>query len=115
MRKEQNLEEFGEKRDKKYGYISKSWRDNWEQLSTFWTYPDEIRRLIYTTNPIFNRGLRKVTKNRPSFPDENSLLKSLFLGIQRIQKKMDYKNSQLGSSIFPAPNFVQRKDEYFKA
>ena len=58
----------------KYGYISKSWRANREQLSTFWIYPDEIRTLIYTTNPIesFNRCLKKVTKNRPTFPLEEA-------------------------------------------
>lgn len=90
---EQNLEEFSEKWDKKYGYISNSWRNNWEQLSTFWTYPDEIRTLIYTTNPIesFNRCLRKVTKNRPTFPSEDALSKSLFLGIRRLQKKWTTK------------------------
>ena len=73
----QNLRDFAEKWDGKDSYISKSWLNNWEQLSTFWLYPDEIRRLIYTTNPIesFNRGLRKVTKNRPSFSDEDALIK----------------------------------------
>ncbi|MCR4623383.1 MAG: transposase [Alphaproteobacteria bacterium] len=89
----ENLSDFAEKWDDKYAYISRSWRDNWEQLSTFWTYPNEIRRLIYTTNPIesFNRCLRKVTKNRPSFPDEDALIKSLFLGIQRLQRKWTSK------------------------
>ena len=89
----QNLNDFAEKWDNKYAYISRSWRDNWEQLSTFWTFPDEIRRLIYTTNPIesFNRCLRKVTKNRPSFPDEDALIKSLFLGIQRLERKWTSK------------------------
>ncbi|MCR5412959.1 MAG: transposase [Patescibacteria group bacterium] len=86
----ENLGDFAEKWDDKYAYIS-----NWEQLSTFWSYPDEIRRLIYTTNPIesFNRCLRKVTKNRPSFPDEDSLIKSLFLGIQRLERKWTSKIS----------------------
>ena len=94
----QNLNDFAEKWDGKYSYISKSWLNNWEQLSTFWSYPDEIRRLIYTTNPIesFNRCLRKVTKNRPSFPDEDSLIKSLFLGILRLQRKWTSKISNWG-------------------
>ena len=91
----QNLNDFAEKWDDKYAYISRSWCDNWEQLSTFWTFPDEIRRLIYTTNPIesFNRCLRKVTKNRPSFPDEDSLIKSLFAGTQRLGRKWTPKIS----------------------
>jgi transposase-like protein len=78
----QNLMDFCEKWDKKYEYISKSWLENWEQLSTFWEYPNEIRKLIYTTNPIesFNRNMRKVTKNKPTFPSEEALCKSLFLG-----------------------------------
>ena len=94
----ENLSDFTEKWDDQYAYISRSWRDNWEQLSTFWTFPDEIRRLIYTTNPIesFNRCLRKVTKNRPSFPDEDSLIKSLFLGIQRLERKRKKKISNWG-------------------
>ena len=89
----ENLSDFAEKWDNKYAYISRNWRDNWAQLSTFWTFPDEIRRLIYTTNPIesFNRCLRKVTKNRPSFPDEDALIKSLFLGIQRLERKWTSK------------------------
>ena len=89
----QNLDEFAQKWDGKYAYISRSWRDNWAELSAFWEYPDEIRRLIYTTNPIesFNRCMRKVTKNRPSFPSEVALCKSLFLGIQQLQKKWTTK------------------------
>lgn len=95
----QNLEEFAKKWDKTYSYISKSWRNNWEQLSTFWCYPEEIRRLIYTTNPIesFNQCLRKVTKNKPSFPSEDALMKSLYLGIQRLQKKWTTKISDWGT------------------
>jgi transposase-like protein len=87
------LEAFSDKWDKKYGYISRSWSANWEQLSTFWTYPNEIRRLIYTTNPIesFNRCIRKVTKNKPTFPSEDALMKSIFLGIRRLEKKWTTK------------------------
>ena len=83
------LEIFSDKWDKKYEHISKSWLENWEQLSTFWEYPNEIRKLIYTTNPIesFNRNMRKVTKNKPTFPSEDALCKSLFLGIKNLEKK----------------------------
>ena len=68
-----NLAEFGEKRDNKYSYIAKSWIDNWAELSTFWKYPEEIRRLIYTTTPIesFNRNMRKYTKNKTTFRVRN--------------------------------------------
>jgi transposase-like protein len=83
------LEAFSDKWDEKYEYIGRSWLENWEQLSAFWSYPTEIRRLIYTTNPIesFNRCLRKVTKNKPTFPSEDALVKSLFLGIRNLEKK----------------------------
>jgi transposase-like protein len=89
----QKLDDFAEKWDEKYAYISRSWNNNWEQLSTFWIFPQEIRRLIYTTNPIesFNRCMRKVTKNRPTFPSEDALIKSLFLGIRRLEKKWTTK------------------------
>ncbi|MDR2781404.1 MAG: IS256 family transposase, partial [Holosporaceae bacterium] len=88
-----NLEAFADKWDKKYEYISRSWLENWEFLSSFWSYPTEIRRLIYTTNPIesFNRCLRKVTKNKPTFPSEDALMKSLYLGIRRLEKKWTTK------------------------
>jgi transposase-like protein len=88
-----NLEAFADKWDKKYEYISRSWLENWEFLSSFWNYPTEIRRLIYTTNPIesFNRCLRKVTKNKPTFPSEDALMKSLYLGIRRLEKKWTTK------------------------
>ena len=84
-----NLEEFCDKWDKKYKYIGKSWRENWDYLTTFWEYPAEIRKLIYTTNPIegFNRHMRKVTKNKSSFLTEDALMKSLYLGIRNVEKK----------------------------
>jgi transposase-like protein len=88
-----NLEDFAEKWDEKYGYISKSWKKNWDELSTFWKYPAEIRRLIYTTNPIesFNRTIRKYTKTKPTFPSGEALVKSLFLGIKNVEKKWTSK------------------------
>lgn len=84
-----NLELFSEKWDKKYPHISKSWKSNWTELSTFFKYTPEIRKLIYTTNPIesFNRGIRKVTKNRSIFPNEDSILKLFYLSIMDLEKK----------------------------
>lgn len=83
------LEVFEEKWGKKYPHIYKSWKTHWNRLSTFFKYPEEIRRLIYTTNPIesFNRGLRKVTKNRGLFPNSDSLFKLLYLAVMNISKK----------------------------
>ena len=86
---ESALDAFSDKWDKKYAYISKSWRDNWGDIITFFKFPDEIRRLIYTTNPIesFNRNLKKVTKNRAVFPNETALMKLLFLAVRDTSKK----------------------------
>ena len=83
------LDVFAEHWDKKYPNISKSWRDNWVNLSTYFKFPQELRKLIYTTNTIegFNRQLRKVTKSKSVFPTDDSLLKMLYLAMIDITKK----------------------------
>ena len=83
------LDSFAETRDKKYPKISKSWRENWADLSTYFKYPQDVRRLIYTTNPIeaFNRQLRKVTKSKSVFPTDDSMFKMLYLAMMNITKK----------------------------
>ena len=74
---------------KKYSASVASWRNNWPQLSTFFKYPAEIRKIIYTTNSIenFNRGLRKVTKAKAVFPTDDALFKSIYLAMVDITKK----------------------------
>jgi putative transposase len=86
---EYNLELFREKYGKKYPYILKSWDDNWAELSVFFKYPDAVRKLIYTTNPVegFHRMLRKYTKTKTMFPTDEALLKSIYMAIQEINKK----------------------------
>ena len=83
------LDNFAEKWDKKYPKISISWKSNWANLSTYFKFPQEIRRLIYTTNAIegFNRQLRKVTKSKSIFPTDDSLFKILYLVTMDITKK----------------------------
>ena len=83
------LDNFEEKWGKKYAYAVSSWRKNWPTLATFFNYPDEIRKIIYTTNAIegFNRQIRKVTKTKSSFPTDDSLLKLLYLIIMDQTKK----------------------------
>ena len=83
------LEVFSDHWDRKYPKISQSWRDNWGNLSTYFKYPQEVRRLIYTTNAIegFNRQLRKVTKSKSVFPTDDSLFKMLYLAMMDITKK----------------------------
>ena len=83
------LENFSQKWNDKYPTISKSWRENWAELSTYFKYPKEIRKIIYTTNTVegFNRQLRKVTKSKSVFPTDDSLLKMLYLATMDITKK----------------------------
>jgi transposase-like protein len=83
------LEEFREKWDGKYPQIYKMWESNWTDLSAFFKFPDELRRLIYTTNAVegFHRMLRKFTKTKTNFPTDDSLKKSIYLSIKEIAKK----------------------------
>lgn len=93
-----SLEEFAKKWDKKYSYISKSWEKNWSELSTFFKYSKEIKTLIYTTNPIesFNRSMRKIIKNKTSFPTKVSLLKILYLATNDLEKKWKTRTRNWG-------------------
>ncbi len=83
------LDAFSEHWDKKYPTISQSWRANWANLSTYFKFPQKLRRLIYTNNAIegFNRQLRKVTKAKSVFPTDESLFKMLYLAMMDITKK----------------------------
>ncbi len=86
---EQALSDFEAKWDRKFPSISKSWRTHWPELITFLKYPADIRKAIYTTNSIesLNRSLRKISKNRGVFPNQESLLKLYYLALERIAKK----------------------------
>jgi len=83
------LAEFAEQWDGKYPTISPMWRRNWERVIPLFDYPAEIRRVIYTTNAVesLNMTLRKVTKNRGSFPSEEAALKLLYLALRNVAKK----------------------------
>jgi transposase-like protein len=85
----QQLLAFSEKWNAKYPLIAKSWERNWAELSTFFKYPPEIRKIIYTTNMIesYHRQLRKVTKGKSIFPNDEALLKSLYLATQDVLRK----------------------------
>jgi transposase-like protein len=85
----ENLMAFKEKWGKAYPSCVKSWEDNWDILSTFFAYPPEIRRIIYTTNIIegLNRQFRQVTKNKPSFVNDDSLKKLLYLASKKIVER----------------------------
>jgi putative transposase len=85
----QGLDEFEQKWDKQYPMIGKTWRSNWTRISPFFAYPAEVRKIIYTTNTIesMNNGVRKVTKNRGAFPNDEAAMKLLYLAIRNIVKK----------------------------
>lgn len=83
------LDDFAEKWEAKYGYAIKSWRENWDELTVFFDYPLEIRKIIYTTNLIenLNGKIRKYTKTKMSFPTDDAVLKAVFLALNEATKK----------------------------
>lgn len=83
------LDALEEKWGKKYSIVIASWRNNWSKLSTYFRYPEGIRKLIYTTNTIegYHRQIRKVTKNKGVFTSDMALLKLIYLATERIQEK----------------------------
>jgi len=83
------LKEFSEKWDKRYPHVSASWKKNWAEIATFFKYPPEIRTLIYTTNPIesLHRKIKKVSKNKAIFPNEQALFKLVYLAVEEAAKK----------------------------
>jgi putative transposase len=86
---EMELMAFEEKWDETHPSIGQSWRKNWERITPFFAYSPEIRKVIYTTNAIesLNMSLRKVTKNRGSFPNDEAMIKLLYLALNNIAKK----------------------------
>ena len=95
------LDDFGKS---KYPMIQRSWETHWNDLSEFFKYPEEIRRVIYTTNAIesLNASLRKVTKNRAAFPDDEAIIKIMYLAVSKAAKKwtMPIKNWGLALNQF---------------
>lgn len=85
----QELDRLEEKWGGRYPNSIASWRNNWPQLATYFKYPPELRKIIYTTNSIenFNRQLRKVTKSKTIFPTDDALFKMLYLSMIDITKK----------------------------
>lgn len=89
MKLSKNLTEFEAKWDAAYPPISQSWRNNWARVIPFFDYPPEIRRIIYTTNAIesVNMSLRKVTKSRGAFPNDEAVMKLFYLALMNISKR----------------------------
>ena len=83
------FEKFKTKWNSKYSYAIKSWEKNWDNLIPLFNYPPELRKIMYTTNTIegVNRAIRKFTKTKTIFPNDNAALKSVFMAIDQIQSK----------------------------
>lgn len=105
------LSGFEEKWGKKYPIITKSWLDNWTELATFFKYPAELRRIIYTTNVIegFHRQLRKPTKSKSVFPSDESLLKMLYLITMDVTKKWTMKVHNWGQILSQFVIFFEKR------
>jgi transposase-like protein len=95
------LEDFAKKWGSKYAYAIKSWRDNWDELTAYFDYPMEIRRIIYITNAIesLNSNIRKYTKTKTVFPDDQAALKAVYLAVANKEKKWTYPVRDWGSVI----------------
>jgi len=84
-----SLDDFKKKWNSKYSYAIKSWENNWDELTVFFDFPAEIRKIIYTTNLIenLNGKIRKYTKNKLSFPTDDAVIKSVFLALRESTRK----------------------------
>ncbi|MDB0047582.1 IS256 family transposase [Porticoccaceae bacterium] len=95
------LDALEEKWGSQYPIVIKSWRRKWDDLSAYFKYPEDIRRVIYTTNAVeaVHRQFRKLTKTKGAFPNENSLLKLLYLGIENASKKWNMSFRDWGQTL----------------
>lgn len=107
----EELERFEGLWGKKYPLIVNSWRNNWSELSTFFKYPPEIRKIIYTTNIIesYHRQLRKVTKGKSIFPSDESLMKMLYLVTQDVMSKWTMRTRQWGQILLQLSIFFPER------
>ena len=98
---EVNLREFAAKWDSRFPMISKSWHENWARIVPFFAHPPEIRKIIYTTNAIesLNMSLRKVTKTRSSFPNDDALLRLLYLALRNITKRWTIRVQEWAAAL----------------
>lgn len=97
----QALEEFAAKWNAKYAYAVKSWKDNWDELTAYFDYPIEIRRIIYTTNVIesLNSTILKYTKTKTVFPEDQAALKAVYLAVANVERKWTMAIKEWGSVI----------------
>lgn len=105
------LEDFAMKWESKYSYAVASWRNNWEDLSVFFEFPLEIRKIIYTTNLIenLNGKIRKYTKNKLSFPTDEAVMKSVYLAVREATKKWSMPIHNWGIILHQFLNLYQKR------
>jgi putative transposase len=108
---EEELNQFEVVWGSKYPLIIRSWRNNWAEISTFFKYPPEIRKIIYTTNVIesYHRQLRKVTKSKSIFPTDEALLKMLYLATQDVLRKWTGRVQNWGQILLQLSIFFPDK------
>ena len=99
----ENLNEFHNIWGNKYPHIKQSWLNHWNELSTFYKYPEAIKKLIYTTNPIesLNSTIKRKTKSKGSFPTQDAAFKLMYLSIQEVQNKWKDSKVRNWSEIYP--------------
>ncbi|HWP97513.1 MAG TPA: IS256 family transposase [Syntrophomonadaceae bacterium] len=107
----EELNQFEATWGEKYPLIVRSWRNNWAEISTFFKYPPEIRKIIYTTNMIesYHRQLRKVTKGKSIFPTDDALLKMLFMATRDVLRKWTGRVQNWGQILLQLSIFFPDK------
>ncbi|GED55020.1 hypothetical protein BBO01nite_42610 [Brevibacillus borstelensis] len=111
------LNQFEQTWGQKYPLIVRSWRTNWAEISTFFKYSPEIRKLIYTTNVIesYHRQLRKVTKGKAIFPTDEALLKMLYLATMDVLRKWTGRVQNWGQILLQlSVQFPERVQPYLR-
>lgn len=105
----EELEQFEQNWGSKYPLMVRSWRNNWDEIATFFKYPPEIRKLIYTTNVIesYHRQLRKVTKGKAMFPTDDALLKMLYLVTMDVLRKWTGRVQNWGQILLQLSVFFE--------
>lgn len=105
----EELEQFEQAWGSKYPLMVRSWRNNWDEIATFFKYPPEIRKLIYTTNVIesYHRQLRKVTKGKAMFPTDDALLKMLYLVTMDVLRKWTGRVQNWGQILLQLSIFFE--------
>ena len=114
---EDELLKLDEKWGKKYAIVLKSWNNKWENLSHYFKYPYQIRKIMYTTNIIesVHRQFRKLTKTKGAFPNQNSLLKLLYMGIKNAKEKWTMPSQNWSLTISQLAIFFEgRLDKYLE-